>query len=168
MDLGTPPEVERGLAAYAAGDLETALNELTRARREYPHLVVPALYLGRVYREMGDWDGAGKALAAAIRQAPEEALAHREFGAFLLARGQHQAHEGSRERARADYTLALNFFSNAGQLNSDDQIARGYIACTHVLLGNTDEAQVYRDAAGLGPWARCFEKRNTKPKKRRT
>jgi tetratricopeptide (TPR) repeat protein len=168
MELGTPPEVERGLDAYARGDLQTALNELTRARREYPHLVVPALYLGRTYRELGDWRGAGEILGAAVKQNPEDGLAHREFGAFLLARGQHHAREGRQERARADYELALKFFDNAGQLNFEDRIARGYLACTHAMLGNRSEAEQHRSAAGPGPWGRCFETRRTAPKKRRT
>ena len=73
--------------------------------------------------------------------APENAIALRELGLYLLNVG--------------NYDLARRFLVRAVTADSNDKMAMGYLGCTMIRLGRPTEAQVWLSRAGPGDWSRC-------------
>ena len=153
---GVPAQTLRGIEAYRAGDLETAERELEEAARTYRRSALALLYLARIRMDAGDLGGAGQYLEDAVGREPENALAHRELGAYHRARARRLAAQPGRERfAREELALADQEYRQAIALDPADRTARGYHACVLAELGETDAAATALAAAGPGPWDEC-------------
>jgi tetratricopeptide (TPR) repeat protein len=139
---GTPADVERGIAAYREGRLAAARAAFEEAAREHPRLALPHIWIGRVARDERDDLSAARAFSRAENLEPENALVHREIAAFHLARGRLQP-------AEQRYIRAV-------QLDPEDRVAQGWLACTLHRQGKFDVAQRFAQRAGTGPWSTCL------------
>ena len=113
----------------------------TAIARRSPELAEPHIYLGRMAREDGDRATAQRELDQAVKVDPNNALAHREMGSYLLSIGNPQ--------------LASRFYVRAIEANPRDKTAMGYLACALVQQGRFPEAQNFLNRAGQGPWNVC-------------
>jgi tetratricopeptide (TPR) repeat protein len=138
-----PGDLQRGRAAYAAGDRMTARSAFVAAAARDPALAEPHIYLGRIARELGDMPAANDELRRAVALEPDNYLAHRELAAFLLA------------TRRPD--LARSFYERAIRLNPEDRTSLGFMGCTMLQLGRPDLAQRFLARAGAGPWSGCAQ-----------
>ena len=77
----------------------------------------------------------------AIELEPGNALALREMGSYLLAKG--------------DFNLARAFYVRALTANQSDRLAMGYLACALTRLNRIEEAQRFLQRAGPGGWSSC-------------
>ena len=93
-------------------------------------------------REERDFASARQHAEAAIRAAPQNAIAQREMGTILYATG--------------NYQLAQRFLERAIRLNPDDRTAQGVMGCTLARLGQLDVAARFVNRAGPGPWRDCI------------
>lgn len=148
---GTPEQVERGVAAYRAGDRETARRELTEASQLYRRLALPLLYLAAMRRDEGDPEGAGELLREAARREPGSAVVRRELGGHYLARGLAQERgEIPGGLAEADFAQARMELEEALRLDAADRTSAARLACTLNHLGRPSEGAEYAGRAGLG------------------
>ena len=147
---GTPAQVERGIAAYRAGDRETARRELTEASQLYRRLAVPLLYRAAMRRDEGDPEGAGELLREAVRRQPELAVAHRELGGHYMERGLAQERQGTTAGLpEADFAQARMELDAALRIDPSDRLAAGRMACTLTRLGRPMEARPFAERAGI-------------------
>jgi tetratricopeptide (TPR) repeat protein len=147
--------LQRGVAAYTAGNRTVARNELAQAIRDDPKDADPHIYLGRMAREEGDATTAVRELQAAIQLEPNNATAQREMGAHLLAQATGQLNAGNLPGALQSLNLARNFYVRAVQLNPQDRTAQGYLGCVLMRLGRVQEANNFMQRAGPGGWTSC-------------
>jgi len=108
-----------------------------------PRSALPHIYLARLARERGDLGAAITEATTAARLEPNNALALREVGSVLLARGEL---EGARR-----------FFLRSLRANPGDKIAMGWLACTLHKLGDEDASARWSARAGVGAWSACFQ-----------
>src|SRR5205085_2286043 len=113
----------------------------TKASRDNPNDPMPHVYLSRMAREVGNMTIAGQEAQTAVRLGPENAVALRELGLYLLSAG--------------NYDLSRRFLVRAVQIDTSDRMAQGYLGCTLIRLGRPTEAQVWFNRAGQGDWSRC-------------
>jgi len=150
-----PSALDAGIAAYTAGQRDSAHAFFTRAAAADPRNALPHLYLGRMAREDADYTTAGKELRAAVQLDPTGAAAQRELGAFFLARGGSFAAQSRPDLASQDYDAARRAYVRAIQVNAVDSASEGYLACALARLGRADEAATWLRRAGPGPWSTC-------------
>jgi tetratricopeptide (TPR) repeat protein len=136
-----PNLVDRGIATYQAGHVDSARVFFNHAAEHDTADAVPHIYLGRIAREAGDLGTARAELVRAVQLAPNNEIAQREMGAALLAAGQ--------------YELASKFYVRAIALDSTDRAALGFYGCTLKRLGQAQQATQYLTRAGQGPWTAC-------------
>ena len=136
-----PNLVDRGIATYQAGHVDSARVFFTHAAAHDTMDAVPHIWLGRIAREAGDLGTARAELVRAVQLAPNNEIAQREMGAALLAAGQ--------------YDLASKFYVRAIALDSTDRSALGFYGCTLKRLGQAQQATQYLTRAGQGPWTAC-------------
>ncbi|HUF31533.1 MAG TPA: hypothetical protein VMM77_12850 [Gemmatimonadaceae bacterium] len=139
---GTSRDVERGVAAYREGRLAAARSAFEEAARSNPNLALPHVWLGRVARDERDDLSAARHFSRAEQLEPENALVHREIGGFHLARGRLQP--------------AADRYVRAVQLNPDDRVSQGWLACAMHRQGRVDVARSFAQRAGSGPWTTCL------------
>jgi tetratricopeptide (TPR) repeat protein len=135
--------MEEGVTFYRNGQREQAVAAFERAARENPADARPHVYLARMAREVGNLTLARDEATKAIRADTGYALGYREMGAVMLTTG------------RPD--LAKNFYVRAVERDAQDTVAMGYLACTLVRLGQSAQAQRFRQRAGSGEWDRCAQ-----------
>jgi len=152
---GRSPDLDAGIAAYGAGQLEAARTSLEKAARENPEQALPHVYLGRIARDQGDYATAGAELRTAIGLDPRSAIAQRELGAFFLARGGHFLSQGRADLAAEDFDAARRAYVRALQIAPTDTAAQGYLGCALAHLGRASEAATWLARAGQGPWSAC-------------
>jgi tetratricopeptide (TPR) repeat protein len=136
-----PNLVDRGIATYQAGHIDSARVFFNHAAQHDTADAVPHIYLGRIAREAGDLGTARAELVRAVQLAPNNEIAQREMGAALLAAGQ--------------YELASKFYVRAIALDPTDRSALGFYGCTLKRLGQAQQATQYLTRAGQGPWTAC-------------
>ena len=141
-----PPAAPRNVAArgvelYRTGRRTEALAEFERVARENPQLALPHVYMARIAREGGDYEGANRELQQAIRLEPGNALAMREMGQYLLAAGNPE--------------LARNFLIRAVAADSSDEAANGWLACALARNGQGEVGERFLRRAGPGDWTAC-------------
>jgi tetratricopeptide (TPR) repeat protein len=136
-----PNLVDRGIATYQAGHVDSARVFFTHAAAHDTMDAVPHIWLGRIAREAGDLGTARAELVRAVQLAPNNEIAQREMGAALLAAGQ--------------YELASKFYVRAIALDSTDRSALGFYGCTLKRMGQAQQATQYLTRAGQGPWTAC-------------
>jgi tetratricopeptide (TPR) repeat protein len=138
---GRDDALQRGIDDYRRGQREAAVGEFTKASRDNPNDPMPHVYLSRMAREVGNMTIAGQEAQTAVRLGPENAVALRELGLYLLSAG--------------NYDLSRRFLVRAVQIDTSDRMAQGYLGCTLIRLGRPTEAQVWFNRAGQGDWSRC-------------
>jgi tetratricopeptide (TPR) repeat protein len=139
--FGGGDAMQRGIDDYRRGQREAAVGEFTKASRDNPNDPMPHVYLSRMAREVGNMTVAGDEAQQAVKLGPDNAVALRELGLYLLNVG--------------NYDLARRFLVRALQADNTDKMAMGYLGCTMVRLGRPTEAQVWLNRAGAGDWSRC-------------
>jgi tetratricopeptide (TPR) repeat protein len=133
--------LSRGIDYYRRGQREAAANEFTKAARENPKDPVPHVYLSRMAREVGNMTVASEEAQTAVRLGPQNHLALRELGLFLLSAG--------------NYDLSRRFLVRAVEVDTTDKMAMGYLGCSMYRLGRPTEGQVWMTRAGPGDWTNC-------------
>ena len=151
----SPAALDKGIAAYTAGNRIAARNEFAQAIRDDPKDADPHIYLGRMARDEGDATTAVRELQTAIQLEPNNATAQREMGAHLLAQASGQLAVGNLPGALQSLNLSRNFYVRAVQLNPADKSAQGYLGCVLMRLGRVQEANSFWQRAGPGPWTQC-------------
>lgn len=134
-------DVQRGVEYWQRGQRELAVSEFSRAARENPNDAMPHVYLSRMAREAGNMTVAGQEAEAAVRAEPQNFLALREMASYLLA--------------AQNYDLARRFYVRALQVNPNDRSAQGFLGCTLLRLGRTQEGMQWMNRAGQGSWSGC-------------
>lgn len=138
---GSSRAVDDAVALYSQGKREAARSAFEKIARDDPSLATPHIYLGRIAREEGDMRSAQNELQMAVRLDPENGVALREMGSYLLATGNNE--------------LARKFYVRAVQANASDKSAQGFLGCALYRLGRQGEAQTWLTRAGQGPWSSC-------------
>jgi tetratricopeptide (TPR) repeat protein len=133
--------MQRGIDDYRRGQREAAVGEFTKAARDNPNDPLPHVYLSRMAREVGNMTVAGEEAQTAVKLGPNNAVALRELGLYLLNVG--------------NYDLARRFLVRAIQADNTDKMSMGYLGCTMMRLGRPTEAQVWLNRAGPGDWSQC-------------
>jgi len=133
--------LDRGVEYWQRGQREMAVSEFSRAAREHPSRALPHVYLSRMAREVGNLTLAGQEAQLAVQAEPDNAIALREMGSYLLAAG--------------NYELSRKFYARALGVNPDDRMAMGFLGCTLLRLGRTDEGMRWMNRAGQGSWSGC-------------
>jgi tetratricopeptide (TPR) repeat protein len=138
---GRQDALQAGIDYYRRGQREAAVGEFTKASRDNPNDPLPHVYLSRMAREVGNMTIASQEAQTAVKLGPDNAVALRELGLYLLSAG--------------NYDLSRRFLARAVQADTTDRMAMGYLGCTMVRLGRPTEAQVWMNRAGQGDWTRC-------------
>ena len=138
---GRQNALQTGIDDYRRGQREAAVGEFTKAARDNPDDPMPHVYLSRMAREVGNMTIASQEAQTAVKLGPNNALALRELGLYLLSAG--------------NYDLARRFLVRALQADTNDRMAMGYLGCAMIRLGRPSEAQVWINRAGPGDWSRC-------------
>jgi tetratricopeptide (TPR) repeat protein len=133
--------LQTGIDAYRRGQREQAVGEFTKAARDNPNDPLPHVYLSRMAREVGNMTVAGQEAQTAVSLGPQNAVALRELGLYLLSAG--------------NYDLARRFLVRAVQADTGDHMSMGYLGCAMIRLGRATEAQGWLNRAGPGDWSRC-------------
>jgi tetratricopeptide (TPR) repeat protein len=133
--------VARGVELYRGGRRVEARAEFERVASANPRLAIPHVYLGRIAREEGDLSRANDELRQAVTLEPNNLLAQREMGQYLLAAG--------------NPDLARRFLVRAVQIDSTDAAANGWLGCALVRLNNREVADRFLRRAGPGDWTGC-------------
>jgi hypothetical protein len=133
--------VARGVELYRGGRRVEARAEFERVAGANPRLAIPHVYLGRIAREEGDLSRANDELRQAVTLEPNNLLAQREMGQYLLAAG--------------NPDLARRFLVRAVQIDSTDSAANGWLGCALVRLNNREVADRFLRRAGPGDWTGC-------------
>lgn len=133
--------LQDGIAAYRNGQREVAVSAFNKAVRENPNDPTPHIYLARMDREVGNFSAATDELKTAITLDPSNAIALREMGANMLAKG--------------DNELARSFYIHAIEANPHDSTSMGYLGCALMRLNRVSEGTTFLNHAGPGPWTNC-------------
>jgi tetratricopeptide (TPR) repeat protein len=139
---GRQDALQAGIDYYRRGQREAAVGQFTKAARDNPNDPLPHVYLSRMAREVGNMTIASQEAQTAVKLGPDNALALRELGLYLLSAG--------------NLDLARRFLVRAVQADTTDHMAMGYLGCTMYRLGRPTEAQVWMNRAGQGDWSRCI------------
>ncbi|HYC50837.1 MAG TPA: hypothetical protein VEB19_07005 [Gemmatimonadaceae bacterium] len=135
------PSLQRGVDYWQRGQRELAVAEFSRAARDNPKTALPHVYLSRMAREVGNMTLAGQEATLAVQAEPNNAVALREMGSYLLAAG--------------NFELSRRFYVRALQVNPDDRASQGFLGCALIKLGRTDEGTRWTNRAGQGSWSGC-------------
>jgi len=144
-DRATPERnasLRRGIQMWQQGKGEIAELDFEKAAREMPRSALPHIYLSRLAREKGNLPLAFSEATSAARLEPNNALALREMGSVLLARGNN---EGARR-----------FFVRSLRANPGDKTAMGWLACSLFKLGDAEQSARWSSRAGPGAWSACL------------
>lgn len=135
------PSLDRGVAYWQRGQRELAVGEFSRAALEHPRSALPHVYLSRMAREVGNLTVAGQEANLAVQAEPNNPIALREMGSYLLAAGNHE--------------LARRFYTRTLQYAPQDRMAQGFLGCALLKLGRYDEGMRWMNRAGQGAWSGC-------------
>lgn len=135
------PSMQQGVEYWQRGQRELAVAEFSRAARDNPKAALPHVYLSRMAREVGNMTLAGQEATLAVQAEPNNAVALREMGSYLLAAG--------------NFELSRRFYVRALQVNPEDRTSQGFLGCALLKLGRTDEGMRWMNRAGQGSWSGC-------------
>jgi tetratricopeptide (TPR) repeat protein len=138
---GGNASIDRGVEYWQRGQRELAVGEFSKAARDNPQSALPHVFLSRMAREVNNLTLAGQEATLAVQAEPQNAVALREMGSYLLAAG--------------NYELSRRFYVRALQQSPSDKTAQGFLGCALIKLGRFDEAMRWMQRAGQGPWSRC-------------
>jgi tetratricopeptide (TPR) repeat protein len=94
-------------------------------------------------REVGNMPLAQQEVTLAVQAEPENPVALREMGLYLIAAG--------------NYELARRFLLRVLNANADDRMAQGFLGCALLKLGRYDEGLRWMNRAGQGSWSGCAQ-----------
>jgi tetratricopeptide (TPR) repeat protein len=137
------PSLDRGVQYWQRGQRELAVSEFSRAARDDPKAALPHVYLSRMAREVNNMTLAGQEATLAVQAEPNNAIALREMGSYLLAAG--------------NYELSRRFYVRALQVSPEDRMSQGFLGCALLKLGRTDEGMRWMNRAGQGSWSSCAQ-----------
>jgi serine/threonine protein kinase len=133
--------LEQGVAAYRDGRQDEARERLTAASKDAPDDPAPYVYLSRLARERNDLTTANDAAVKAVRLGPNNGAALRELATTLYA--------------MQNYSGARAFYARAVKADPSDHISQGYLGCSLIQLGRSDEGMRWIQRAGSGTWSAC-------------
>lgn len=135
------PSLDAGVEYWQRGQRELAIAEFSRAARENPNSALPHVYMSRMAREAGNMVLAGEEATKAVQAEPNNAIALREMASYLLTAG--------------NYEVARRFYVRALEVNPADRASQGFLGCTLIRLGRSDEGMKWMNRAGQGAWSGC-------------
>lgn len=97
--MSRPGELQGGIAAFRAGQMDVAEQEFRGALERDPDNVTALVYLGRIYRREGRYEEAAGVLRQAARIAPDDPGVRRELGHLFLELGRPEAAADEYQRA---------------------------------------------------------------------
>jgi cytochrome c-type biogenesis protein CcmH/NrfG len=133
--------LKEGIAAYRDGRHEIARTRLLFAADAAPNDPLPHVYLSRLARETSDLTMANREAIKAVRLGPMNGVALRELATTLYA--------------MQDFSAARLFYVRAITVDPADHSAQGYLGCSLIQLGRTDEGLRWLQRAGSGTWSAC-------------
>jgi hypothetical protein len=133
--------VKQGIAAYKEGHGDLARTRFAAAITALPNDPLPHVYLSRLARETNDLEAAKQEGITAVRLAPTNGNALRELATTLFA--------------MQNFSAARLFYVRAITVDPADHISEGYLGCTLIQLGRTEEGLRWIQRAGSGTWSRC-------------
>src|SRR5256885_13676068 len=104
---------------------------------------MPAVYLSRMAREVGNMTIAGQEAQTAVKLGPDNAVALRELGLYLFSAG--------------NYDLSRRFLVRAVQADTGDRMAMGYLGCAMIRLGPATGGAVSLEPRRAGGGGRCVK-----------
>ena len=137
----TSSELAQGIAAYRDGRRAAANEHLVAAARRAPRDPMPHVYLSRMAREQNDLVTANVEAVTAVRLGPENAAALRELAATSFV--------------QQNYAGARTFYTRAIKADPNDHVSQGFLGCSLVRLGRTEEGTRWIQRAGPGVWSSC-------------
>ena len=138
---GGDGSLDKGVEYWQRGQRELAVGEFSRAARENPKSALPHVFLSRMAREVNNLTLAGQEATLAVQAEPNNAIALREMGSYLLAAG--------------NYDLSRRFYIRALNQAPEDRMAQGFLGCALIKLGRFDEGMRWMQRAGQGAWSNC-------------
>jgi serine/threonine protein kinase len=136
-------ELQEGIAAYRQGRTVDAIARLRAATVDAPADPKAHVYLSRIAREANDLTMASAEGVKAVRLAPDDPAALRELATTLYA--------------MENFNGARAFYVRAIAADPADHTAEGYLGCTLVRLGRTEEGTRWLQRAGSGTWSTCSQ-----------
>ena len=135
---GRPQAVEtyvKGVYAYRAGKNDQAVDSLKQALETNPHLIMPRVFLGKIYKERGDYSSAREYYEALVAMDPYEVQNHYNLGLSdqMLQRLQD----------------AIKSYNNALKLDPNHFGSNMNLGLVYLALGDVDKAVKYTDKAAL-------------------
>jgi soluble lytic murein transglycosylase len=121
----------RGLVNFTYGDYPAAINAFNEFTSTHILAAIPAnlyLFLGRAYRELGNWEGARVAFQTIIDQYPDDPL----FGTALLERGRTYFLEDDIAKALETYTAIADIYGYLGTTAAEALWRVGYLYGTRL------------------------------------
>jgi Flp pilus assembly protein TadD len=97
--------------------------------------------MARRARELNDLATANREAVTAVRLAPENGAALRELASTLFL--------------QQNYNGARTFFTRAVKADPADHLSQGFLGCSLIRLGRTEEGMRWIQRAGSGTWTSC-------------
>jgi superkiller protein 3 len=123
----------------AAGRLDASAGILRELVEDFPdnrsHIA-----LGRALIELGNPDGAERALREAVRHAPEQASSHYALSVALFRQGEALDKKGQPEAARAKFEAAARSAAQAVELKPDHALAHLFRGRCRLRVGQREAA----------------------------
>ena len=133
--------LEQGIAAFRAGQRDVARDRFTAASAGLPNDPTPHVFLSRLARESSDLATASDEGVKAVRLAPTSGPALRELATTMYA--------------MRNYEAARAFYVRAVRADTADHTAQGYLGCSLIQLGRSEEGERWTQRAGSGTWSGC-------------
>jgi tetratricopeptide (TPR) repeat protein len=138
---GRSSALDRGIDEFRQGNRVAARRDFEQAATDLPKLATPHIYLGRMARDDRDMSRAFDEYRKAITLEPNNPIALREMGQYLLLAGQPDQ--------------ATKWFERALRVNANDKVAAGWMGCALQREGRADIAARFFQRAGTGDWTAC-------------
>lgn len=133
--------IRQGITAYRAGQNDVARSHFIDASADAPNDPEPHVYLSRLAREANDLTTATAEGVRAVRLGPNNTAALRELATTMYA--------------TQNYTAARAFYVRAIASDAADHTSEGYLGCSLIHLGRTEEGRRWIQRAGTGTWSTC-------------
>jgi cytochrome c-type biogenesis protein CcmH/NrfG len=133
--------LKQGITAYRGGRRDLARERLQAAAQYAPNDPAPHVWLSRLARENNDLTGANTEAVKAVRLAPNSGPALRELATTLFA--------------TQNYSGARAFYARAIAADTTDHVSQGYLGCSLIQIGRTQEGLRWIRRAGSGTWSTC-------------
>jgi hypothetical protein len=137
--------LKQGISAYREGRRDAAREHLLSAGQSAPSDPLPHVWLSRLARENNDLTTANAEAVKAVRLAPNNGAALRELATTLFA--------------AQNYNAARAFYARAIAADTADHVSQGYLGCSLIQIGRTDEGLRWIRRAGSGTWSTCASSR---------